>query len=238
MILATNKSGINIFSSKSLFLFFTIGFSLFCSCSDENSRNSLSEQHLKGKVKSLTETIYSVDKTGKISDSEFLEKTLYRYNSKGNKIEEIHYHPDSLSELITFKYNLSGKKVEKRWRDTDNEIDHLATFRYDKKGNNIEKRLVETDGSLMKKEIYTFDENGNNTIEEIISFEDSVSERRMFTFDKQHKLIKEIRYNSDDSVPYRYSYNYLEFDETGNWTKRMQTENRIPVRITVRMFEY
>jgi hypothetical protein len=237
MTLTPVISGRNNSLSRYIFLF-TIGTSLFCSCSNLNSRNSLSEQHLKGKVKSLTETIYLVDMNGKVSDSDFIEKTFFGYNSKGNKIEEIHYHPDSLSELITFKYNLSGKKVEKRWRDSDNEIDHLATFRYDEKGNNIEKRLVETDGSLMKKEIYTYDENGNNTIEEIISFEDSVSERRTFTFDKQHKLIEEIRYNSDDSVPHRYSYKYLEFDKTGNWIKRMQTENRIPIRLTVRMIGY
>jgi len=232
-----SKSITNVWVILLFFLFFS-GCVFFISCTSEKVKNSLTEQNLNGKVKSLIETTYTVDSSGKITDSNFLEKILYRFNSRGNKIEEIHYHPDSLDELATFKYNTSGKKVEKRWRDTNNELDHIATFRYDKKGNNIEKRWSETDGSLMKKEIYLFDENGNKTVEEIISIEDSMSERRTFSFDYQHNLIEEIRYNSDDSIPHRYSYTYLEFDKAGNWLKRMQSEKNIPISITIRVIEY
>jgi len=221
----------------SLFLFFT-GCFFIISCSSEKVKNSLTEQNLYGKVKSLTETTYPVDGSGKIIDSTFIEKTFYKYNSKGNKIEEIHYHPDSTPELITFKYNLKGKKIEKRWRDAHHEIDHLATFRYDKKGNKIEKRWSETNGSLIKKETYLYDENGNKTTEEIISIEDSMSERRTFKFDDRHNLIEEFRYNSDDSIPHRYTYKYLEFDKAGNWLKRVQSEKDIPIKITIRMIEY
>jgi hypothetical protein len=232
-----NKTITSVFAALLSLLFFTGCFFLFA-CSSEAVKNSLTEQNLNGRVKSLTETTYPVDSTGKITDSIFLEQIMYRYNSKGNKIAEIHYYPDSLNELATFKYNLSGKKVEKRWRDTNNEIDHLATFRYDKKGNNIEKRWSETDGSLMKKEIYLYDENGNKTAEEIISIEDTTSERRTFSFDNRHNLIEEIRYSSDDSIPRRYSYKYLEFDKEGNWLKRMQYQKSIPLTITLRKIEY
>jgi hypothetical protein len=208
------------------------------SCTNVNIKNSLTEQNLNGKVKSLTETTYTVDSSGKVTDSNFIEKIMYRFNSRGNKIEEIHYHPDSQDELATFKYNTSGKKIEKRWRDTNNEMDHLATFKYDKNGNNIEKRWSETDGSLIKKEIYLFDENGNKTAEEIISIEDTSSERRTFSFDNRHNVIEEMRYSSDDSIPRRYSYKYLEFDKEGNWLKRMQYQKNIPLTITVRLIEY
>jgi hypothetical protein len=232
-----SRSITNISAALLSFLLFS-GCFFIISCSRENVKNSLAEQNLSGKVKSLTETTYPVDKSGNIIDSNFLEKILYRFNSRGNKIEEIHYHPDSVPEMITFKYNPSGRKVEKRWKDTNNELDHVATFRYDKKGNNIEKRWSETDGNLTKKEIYLYDENGNKTIEEIISFEDSTSERRTFSFDNRHNLIEEIRYNSDDSIPRRYSYHYLEFDQAGNWLKRVQSENKIPITITIRVIGY
>jgi hypothetical protein len=211
---------------------------LFISCSREKVKNSLSEQNLNGKVKSMTVTTFPVDESGKIIDSSFLAKTSYMYDSHGNKIEEIHYYPDSASDLITFKYDLGGKKVEKRWLDTNDELDHLATFRYDKKGHKIEKRWSEKNGSLMKKVTYSYDKNGNKTSEEIISIIDSMSERRTFVFDNRHNLVEEIRYNSDDSIPHRYSYRYLEFDKSGNWLKRLQSEKNIPVSLTIRVIEY
>jgi hypothetical protein len=218
-------------------MFFTICF-VIISCSSENVKNSLSEQNLNGKVKSLTETTYPVDESGSITDSSFIEKRLYKYDPKGNKIEEIHYYPDSVSDLITFKYDFSGKKVEKRWRDTNNELDHLATFRYDRKGNRIEKKWSETNGNLLKKATYLYDKNGNKTAEEIISFEDSMSERRTFSFDIRHNLIEEIQYNSNDRITHQYIYKYLDFDKAGNWLKRLQLEKNIPIRITLRMIEY
>ena len=220
-----------------LLLFFT-ACSLIISCSGKNYKNSLTEQHLNGKVKSLTETTYPTDKSGRISDTSFLEKISYRYDSQGNKIEEVHYYPDSVSDLITFKYNQGGKKVEKRWKDTINELDHLATFRYDKDGNKIEQKWSDKNGSLLKTATYSYDENGNQIAEEMISSEDSLNERLTFRYDNNHKLIEENSYNANDSITHRYTFKYLEFDRTGNWLKRLQFENNLPIRITIRGIEY
>lgn len=232
--------GKSITTIKALFVlpFFFTGCFLINSCGRENVKNSLSEQNLNGIVTSLTETTYPVDQSGKITDSSFLEKTSYRYDSQGNKIKEIHYYPEGVSDLITFKYNLRGKKVEKRWKDSNNEIDHLATFIYDKKGNKIEKRWSETDGSLLKTATYSYNETGNKIAEVIISVKDSMNERTIFRFDNRNNLIEENLYNSADSIPHRYTFKYLEFDKAGNWLKRLQLEKNIPIRITLRVIEY
>lgn len=217
---------------------FITGSFLIISCSSEKVKNSLSEQNLNGKVKSLTETTYPVDKSGNITDGSFLKKTFYRFDSHGNKIEEIHYFPDNLSDLITFKYGNSGKKVEKRWRDKSDELDHVATFKYDKQGNKIEKRWSETNGNLLKKATYSYNEDGDKTVEELISIEDSTSRRTTFRFDDLHNLVEEMQYNSDDSIIHRYLYKYLEFDQAANWLKRLKSEKNLPVKITVRKIEY
>jgi hypothetical protein len=211
---------------------------LVISCSNENVRNSLAEQNLKGKVRSLTETTYSVDDSGKINDSNFIEEVYYQYNTRGNTVEELHYWPDSVSDLITFKYDLKGRKVEKRWKDSNDYIDEVTTFRYDKKGNNIERRRSETDGSLLKKAAFKYDAFGNKTEEVNISFDDSTHERKTFRYDKDNNMIEEFSYISDDSVVHQYRYKYLEFDPAGNWLKRMQTEKNIPQSLTIREFEY
>jgi hypothetical protein len=235
---AFEEKQITFLQAVFVFSLFITGCFLIISCSNENVKNSLSEQNLNGKVKSMTVTTFPVDESGKIIDSNFLEKTSYRYDSQGNKIEEIHYYPDSVSDLITFKYDLNGKKVEKRWLDSNDELDHLATFTYDKKGHKIEKRWSETNGNLMKKATYSYDKHGNKTTEEIISIEDSMSERRTFIFDNRHNLIEETQYNSDDSITHWYSYKYLEFDQAGNWLKRLQSEKNIPITLTIRVIEY
>ena len=211
---------------------------LVISCSNENVRNSLAEQNLKGKVRSLTETTYSVDDSGKINDSNFIEKVYYQYNSRGNTVEELHYWPDSVSDLITFKYDLKGRKIEKRWKDSNDYIDEVATFKYDKKGNNIERRRSETDGNLLRKAAFKYDALGNKTEEVNISFDDSTHERKTFKYDKDNNMVEEFSFTSDDSVVHQYRYKYLEFDTAGNWLKRMQTEKNIPQSLTIREFEY
>jgi hypothetical protein len=214
------------------------GFLIIISCSRENVKNSLAEQNLKGKVKSLTETTYPVDDSGKITDTNFIEQIYYLYNSKGNAIEELHYWPDSVSDLITFKYDLKGRKVEKRWKDSNDYIDEVGTFKYDKKGNNIERRRSETDGNLLRKTAYKYDEYGNKIEEVIISFADTTHERRTFKYDRDNNMIEEFSFTSDDSVVHQYRYKYIEFDRTGNWLKRLQTEKKIPQSLTIREFEY
>jgi hypothetical protein len=232
-----NRPIICIFRLTGLATFLAGWFGL-ASCSQEKVKNSLTEQNLLGKVKSLTETNYPVDSSGKITGKSFLEKTLYRYGARGNKIEEIHYYPDSIPDLITFKYDLSGKKVEKRWLDTNKELNHLAVFRFDKNGNLIEKRWTGTHGSLLKKATFSYDDNGNKTEESINYFADSLNERRTFSFNKQHLLKEETIYNSRGIITHRYSYKYLEFDHTGNWVLRMQSEKDIPTALTIRSIEY
>jgi len=213
-------------------------FLIILSCSHENVRNSLAEQNLKGIVRSLTETTYPVDDSGKISDSNFIEQIYYQYNTRGNAVEELHYWPDSVSDLITFKYDLRGRKVEKRWKDSNNYIDEVATFRYDKEGNNIERRRSETDGNLLRKAAYKYDELGNKIEEVNISFADSTHERKTFKYDRGNNMVEEFSFISDDSIVHQYRYRYLEFDKTGNWLKRLQTEKNIPQTLTVREFEY
>ena len=85
------------------------------SCNQSEKKNDLTEENLKGKVKSIKETTYeAVDKFGQIEKGDILvdSSAVYTddgrfkiYNEKGNKIEENWYDSDgSLYEKHTYKY--------------------------------------------------------------------------------------------------------------------------------------
>ena len=80
-------------------------------------KNDLTEENLKGKVKSIKETTYkAVEKFGQIEKGDVLNNDFNIYNEKGNNIEGNGYDYDSDGILDDYKY----------------------TYKYDEKGNNIE----------------------------------------------------------------------------------------------------
>jgi hypothetical protein len=84
---------------------------------------------LKGKVKSVKETIYeAVKENGEINkgNKEDLGNNLVEYDDKGNKIE-----------LIMYK--------------SDGNLDYKFTYEYDDKGSIIEGNSYNSDGSLDMK---------------------------------------------------------------------------------------
>ena len=70
-------------------------------------------------------------------------KTIYKYDSRGNKIEEADYNSDgSLDDKTIYKYDLRGNKIEEAKYNSDGPLDRKYTYKYDSRGNMIER----TDG--------------------------------------------------------------------------------------------
>jgi len=133
-----------------------------------------------------------------------------------NQIEENDWTRDNLKGKIQaykeFSYEAEVRfgeiKKGKRGRRF-----HESDFqkKYDEKGNQIEGNRYDSDGSLNWRYTYKYDEKGN--------------------------LIEWNRYDSDGSLYTQWTYKY-EFDEQGNWIKRVEFENEIPQFILIREYEY
>ena len=179
-------------------------------------KNDLTEENLKGKVKSIKETPYeAVEKFGQIEKGDMLNTyfTIFTiYNKKGNTIEENDYNSDgSLFSKFTYKYDEKGNIIEKNDYDSDGRLDYKTTYKYDEKGNMIEATYYNSDGRLSSKTTYKYDEKGNT--------------------------IEENDYNSDSSLNSKTTYKY-KYDKNNNWTQQVTYENNKPTQITERIIEY
>ena len=191
------------------------------SCNQSEKKNDLTEENLKGKVKSITENTYeAVDKFGQIEKGDVLvdSSAVYTddgrfkiYNEKGNKIEENYYNSNgSLIYKNTYKYDEKGNKIEENYYNSNGRLYSKTTYKYDEKGNMIEDNFYDSDdGSLIYKTTYKYDEKGN--------------------------IIEENHYDSNGRLDSKYTY---EYDKNNNWTQRIEYKNTIPHRITERIIEY
>ena len=180
-------------------------------------KNDLTEENLKGKVKSIKETLYeAVDKFGQIEKGNVLYDAFTFpftiYDEKGNNIEENHYDSDGrLSYKYIYKYDKKGNNIEENHYDSDGRLDSKYIYKYDEKGNKIEENRYDSNGRLSQKTTYKYDEKGNT--------------------------IEKNDYDSDGRPAENYSYKY-EYDKNNNWTQRIEYKNTIPVYITERIIEY
>ena len=191
------------------------------SCNQSEKKNDLTEENLKGKVKSITENTYeAVDKFGQIEKGDILvdSSAVYTddgrfkiYNEKGNKIEENYYNSNGrLYSKTTYKYDEKGNMIEDNFYDSDDgSLIYKNTYKYDEKGNKIEEYHYDEDGKFNYKYTYKYDEKGN--------------------------IIEENHYDSNGRLDSKYTY---EYDKNNNWTQRIEYKNTIPHRITERIIEY
>ena len=116
-------------------------------------KNDLTEENLKGKVKSIKETTYkAVDKFGQIEKGDVLNNYFNIYNEKGNKIEDNSY-------------------------DSDGRLHSKYTYKYDEKGNMIEENWYESDGSLYEKHTYKYEYDKNNNWTQRIEYKNTIPHR-------------------------------------------------------------
>jgi hypothetical protein len=143
------------------------------------------------------------------------EKCDYKYDGKGNLIQEIWYNAESsVSKKYGYKYDDKGNEIAMNRYDARDSLICKDSYKYDDKGERIEwnhfNLYPPTDGSLSKKVIFKYDENGNINVENI--------------------------FLSDGNFEnYTYKYDYA---KKGNWKKETIYKNGLPQYITERKIKY
>ena len=132
-------------------------------------KNDLTEENLKGKVKSIKETPYdAIEKFGQlekgdVSYSVFFPSSFTIYNEKGNKIEVNGYNPDgSLYSKTTYKYDEKGNKIEKNIDGSVDRLGYKYTYKYDEKGNTIEQNIYYHGSRPAENYSYKYEYDKNN----------------------------------------------------------------------------
>lgn len=128
-----------------LFVLLLPGFS-----QSNKKENDLQLDGFVGRVKTVKIAVY--DSKGSL---EFTN--IYKYDAKGNKVEEARYRRDgALSGKNIYKYDEKGNKVEEATYDSW-DLTGKKIYKYDAKGNVTKAATYNSDGSLSITEITTYE---------------------------------------------------------------------------------
>ena len=230
----------------SLYIIFLV--SLLVSCSSKKVKNDLTNEHIKGNVKSISVQHHqAIEKFGivqegeltsaKISkydirgfiieDDEIVRKSFYTYTFNKSKlpIEKNIYNSDSsLVSRLTYKYDEKGNRIEENSYNSEGELQMRSYYKHDKNGNVIEENNYDSAGALLSKFVNEYDENGNRSQYNGYRSDGRRINRFTYKYNNLGHLIQEnqILLNTDDSSfsASTIHYTYPEFDKTGNWIKQ------------------
>lgn len=96
----------------------------------------------------------------------------YKYDKKGNIIEEKNYDDGFYMIKTTYKYDKKGNKIEQNNFDSNGNFNSKSTYKYNEKGNKIEWNFFDSQGYFFRRQVYkyTYDKHDNWT--QKIEYED------------------------------------------------------------------
>jgi hypothetical protein len=229
-------------------LTFVVFLLILASCTENDLRNSLTEDNIKGKVSTLIVYEYAgVDLFGEIQKGEFTMTTISNYDDQGRLREMSTYKSDSLAEKQICLYDTVGHPINILFNDSAEskityriftcdsigniiqyadyssigEITAKVTRKNDKKGNKIESVRYDAGGNMLLSMTFDYDKKGNCT--------------EFRNYDVNRNLVKTtIRKCNDEGnmVFSKFSttngkerdsvfYTYSGFDRNGNWLKKV-----------------
>jgi hypothetical protein len=137
--------------------------------------------------------------------------TEHIYNSSDIQTEEIEYNDKNIKNNIKkLKYDDSGNLIEQKWYDSKG-LNSIITIKYDKNGNITTRKVIHTDATKESSVTYNF------------------------KYDKYNNEIYEEVLSADKSTFHTYLY---EYDNQGNWVKRIEIDDNNSKKITERVIEY
>lgn len=229
---------------------------LLVSCSSNKAHNSLSNEKLKGDIKSITTlTIYTGAKdTSKIIDefnnsgnktvvcvysSGHVLKFINTYNNYNDLIKAVYLHNGEFSDSTVYKYDNMNNPIElnKYLPDGALELKVKYSYKYDNKGNQIEKKEFNAIGKLSKKTTYKYDRKGNQ-IENNFYVGDKLLYKTNKSYDDSGNPLTAITYQADFNKENKTIYKYGDFDKAGNWLKQEIYINDTLYKTTLHTIEY
>jgi hypothetical protein len=226
-------------------------------------KNDLSENNLNGKVKTIIDSSFS--KYG--YNKEWCLDNIYKYDSNGFELENIHYYDGKILDKSMHKYNDCGDLIESYYENGPNYIQtskysykydqywdkveclwegvNRTIYKNDDKGKCIYSINYSLEGKINDSSIYKYDQKGNLTYSITYNGDGTISDSSVYKYDLNGFKILSINYNSqgiitsqsnskydDKGNKIKYysfwssgrvqsSHKYTEFDEEGNWIRRI-----------------
>ncbi len=205
------------------FSFLLAGF-LFCSFTAKVN-NTLNDEHITGKVKSITEYEFFIVKGKEV----LYGKHVTSYDKNGNETLRRSYNAhDSINfpDLVwDYKYNEKGDKVEENIYNADGSLSWKTVFTYNISGLLIETNRYPESGILMQRDIFKYDSAGRRIEYRSYDGNGGKNGESFFRYDAQNRLIEE---QEEDYAPSGYITKVSrKYDGQNNLAERLETEIRV-----------
>ncbi|MDC0304118.1 hypothetical protein OAL15_03805 [Flavobacteriales bacterium] len=163
-------------------------------------------------------------------------KSTCKYDPIGNKIEETLIGSDgTIIYKHTYKYDERGNNIEMIYNNSalGYRCINKVTTKYNDKDNQTEKEIynwwptaINPDSIVVEKHTYKYDERGN-IIEIKFFFNGSLTETKTYEFDDKGENIEYVSLDYDGNASIKREH-IIEYDNYGNWTKRITYNSYFP----------
>ncbi len=251
----------NKYSKSNEIYIILIQFFIFTHFNYAQTKSTLTTDQIKGKVKTLTQSIYTAElKNGKPEKSNKLSTEKYSYDEQGNVTELYNINADtSVISIKNYSYNESGQVTEvsqfKSGGDMSNkdipmesELQAIEVYVYDTKGNLIEKKYNSLLGNLSHSVKYIYDAQGNMIAQNEYNAEGKLMDKIKFYFDIKGNINEKARHDNDSNLvdkqnaagalQLKETCKYENDDIAGNWQKETIYESDKVIKITEWVFVY
>lgn len=229
----------------------------------KEKRSDAIVQRLKGKVQTMTETVYPGKNVKKFS-----LKNMFKYDENGNRLELTNYKPDgSVNSIVRTAYDSSGKVVSEETILADGTIDTKSVVKTDENGNRVEQNDIKQkskgnnnfnrkylyrydakahmlewlayqgNGNFFFKYNFTYDPNGNRTEWLQLTQTNALIGKVEYKYDDKNNIIGENKYKGDGTLTESSTFTY-EFDKKGNWVRQEKIQNGAVVEVRERVYKY
>lgn len=180
------------------------------------------------------------ERRGYNQDESLSFKTNYKYNDKGYKTELSVYNPDgSLRYKTIFKTDELGKIIEEYGYDSEGSLERVEKHEYNDNGKIIETKSYKPDGTLFTQMTHKYDEKGN-TIERCLRLPnlEEYDIKNVYKHDDKGNVIEENLFHASNNISSKKTTYEYEFDQSGNYIKKIVFENGVPKQVVEREIEY
>ena len=179
------------------------------------SKHDWKTDNLKGQVKQYSICSYDAsDYFGEIQKTNLNIKTTYKYDIKGNLIEENDFKTNgSLNSMTSFTYDEKDNILEGAIYNSNGQLSSKGTYKYDDNGNQIEHKIYNSVGSLIFKLIYLYDDKGNIIEYKLYNDDGRLALKETYKYDVKGNQIEKANYKDNLNL---LSKETCKFDEKDN----------------------
>ncbi len=190
----------------------------------------------------LSKVLNEYDQQGKLieygyydSKGNLIEKRSFKFADDGKELEYRSYNREGLLEKRISKYDSQNRLIQlDRFSDTETNWKNRVIFTYNEKSQVTQLDSLSSAGGISKF-AFQFDENGNVINSSEKDTHGQLIEEITYEYNRDNQPTQILNHHPQDNMREKIVY---EYDSYGNWIRKIDYVNEIPLTITRRDILY